>query len=418
MFKVLLIGLKDVTLAFRDRAALILMLAAPFALTIGLGFVTGRFSGSSSSGLSDIPVIIVNQDDGDLGQALVDVFNSDDLAELLEPAAADDADAARKRVEADEVAAAVIVPAGFTAGVIPTAAGASDAPARIEIVANPNRPLSAGVVQSIVEEFVSRVEVGRVGGQVAVTQLVAHGLIVREDVPEVGRAIGERQAGTDAGAALITLRRTSLAPESEPVEFDVLAYLAPGMALMFLMFTVSNGGRSILAERALGTLPRLLIAPTTAAQVLGGKLLGIFLTGVAQLVILIGASTLFFGLRWGDPLGVIALVLAAAAGATGWGAVLAAFARSPAQVSSVGSALMLMFGILGGSFISLDTFPTWVQTISRVTPNAWGLDGFTTLGLGGTLADIATPIMALLTMAAVLFTAAVMLFRRQGIVQR
>jgi ABC-2 type transport system permease protein len=278
--------------------------------------------------------------------------------------------------------------------------------------------LSAGVVQSIVEEFVSRVEVGRVGGQVAVTQLVAHGLIVREDVPEVGRAIGERQAGTDAGAALITLRRTSLAPESEPVEFDVLAYLAPGMALMFLMFTVSNGGRSILAERALGTLPRLLIAPTTAAQVLGGKLLGIFLTGVAQLVILIGASTLFFGLRWGDPLGVIALVLAAAAGATGWGAVLAAFARSPAQVSSVGSALMLMFGILGGSFISLDTFPTWVQTISRVTPNAWGLDGFTTLGLGGTLADIATPIMALLTMAAVLFTAAVMLFRRQGIVQR
>jgi ABC-2 type transport system permease protein len=418
MFKVLLIGLKDVTLAFRDRAALILMLAAPFALTIGLGFVTGRFSGSSSSGLSDIPIIIVNQDDGDLGQALVDVFNSDDLAELLEPAAADDADAARKRVEADEVAAAVIVPAGFTAGVIPTAAGASDAPARIEIVANPNRPLSAGVVQSIVEEFVSRVEVGRVGGQVAVTQLVAHGLIVREDVPEVGRAIGERQAGTDAGAALITLRRTSLAPESEPVEFDVLAYLAPGMALMFLMFTVSNGGRSILAERALGTLPRLLIAPTTAAQVLGGKLLGIFLTGVAQLGILIGASTLFFGLRWGDPLGVIALVLAAAAGATGWGAVLAAFARSPAQVSSVGSALMLMFGILGGSFISLDTFPTWVQTISRVTPNAWGLDGFTTLGLGGTLADIATPIMALLTMAAVLFTAAVMLFRRQGIVQR
>ncbi|MEK7328115.1 MAG: hypothetical protein AAB217_22965, partial [Chloroflexota bacterium] len=62
MKKILTIALKDVTLAFRDRAALILMLAAPFVLTLGLGFVTGRFSGGSNSGLSNIPVVVVNQD--------------------------------------------------------------------------------------------------------------------------------------------------------------------------------------------------------------------------------------------------------------------------------------------------------------------------------------------------------------------
>ena len=83
MKKILTIALKDVTLAFRDRAALILMLAAPFVLTLGLGFVTGRFSGGSNSGLSNIPVVVVNQDDGELGQFLVDVFSSEDLAEML-----------------------------------------------------------------------------------------------------------------------------------------------------------------------------------------------------------------------------------------------------------------------------------------------------------------------------------------------
>ena len=31
--------------------------------------------------------------------------------------------------------------------------------------------------------------------------------------------------------------------------------MAPSMAIMFLMFTVTNGGRSILAERDWGTLP-------------------------------------------------------------------------------------------------------------------------------------------------------------------
>ena len=61
MLKLFLIGLKDLKLVFRDRAALTFMLLAPFLLTIGMGFVTGRFSGSSS-GISDIPVVIVNLD--------------------------------------------------------------------------------------------------------------------------------------------------------------------------------------------------------------------------------------------------------------------------------------------------------------------------------------------------------------------
>jgi hypothetical protein len=58
---------------FRDRAALTFMLLAPFLLTIGMGFVTGRFSGGSS-GLSDIPVIIVNLDNEQLGNALADLL--------------------------------------------------------------------------------------------------------------------------------------------------------------------------------------------------------------------------------------------------------------------------------------------------------------------------------------------------------
>jgi hypothetical protein len=51
---------------------------------------------------------------------------------------------------------------------------------------------------------------------------------------------------------------------------------------------------------------------------LGGKVFGIFLTGVAQMLILIVASSLIFQLKWGDALGVLLLVLAAVFAATGW----------------------------------------------------------------------------------------------------
>jgi ABC-2 type transport system permease protein len=188
--------------------------------------------------------------------------------------------------------------------------------------------------------------------------------------------------------------------------------------LLFLMYTVSYGGRSILAERAQGTLPRLIIAPTQTAQVLGGKVLGIFFMGVAQVGILILASTLFFQVKWGDALGIIVLISAASFGATGWGMLITASARTAAQVGSTGSIIMLIFGILGGSFISLDQFPPFMQTISKITPNAWGLDGFTTLALGGTLKNLTEPITALLIMGTVLFGVAVVIFNRNGLVQK
>jgi ABC-2 type transport system permease protein len=97
---------------------------------------------------------------------------------------------------------------------------------------------------------------------------------------------------------------------------------------------------------------------------------------------------------------------------------ITAFARSPGQVGSVGSALMLIFGILGGSFINLDQLPGFVRSLSKITPNAWGLDGFTTLALGGTLKNLGQPIMALLIMGVILFAVSVVLFSRKGILQK
>jgi ABC-2 type transport system permease protein len=419
MKKLLLIGIKDLKLVFRDRAALIFMLLAPFLLTIGMGFVTGRFSGSSS-GLSDIPVVIVNRDNEQLGNALADVFSSEELADLMEPSASADPEAARHLIDDDQAAAAIIIPEGFTRSIIPAEGKMFDAnysqpeSVKIEVYTNPSRPTSAGVVKAIVDEFVSRVEEGRTSGMTSIFQLMASGVLTPENAESEARQLF--QSVDESESTALTLKKNQAGAEA--IEFDILAYMAPGMALLFLMYTVSYGGRSILAERSQGTLPRMLVSPTNASQILGGKVLGIFLTGVAQVGILILASSIFFGVKWGDAAGVIALILAAVFGATGWGMLVTALARTPAQVGSIGSALMLIFGILGGSFINLDQMPPLVKTLSKITPNAWGLDGFTTLGLGGTLPNLREPITALLIMGAVLFGVAVVLFNRQGIMQK
>ena len=419
MYKLLLIGLKDLKLMFRDRAALTFALLAPFLLTIGMGFVSGRFSGNSG-GISDIPVVIVNLDNEQLGNALTDVFSSEELADIVEPTASSDPEAARRLIDEDQAAAAVIIPAGFTRSIIPAEGMMFDANSipsenvQIEVYANPSRPTGAGVVKAIVDEFISRVEEGRTSGMTSIVGLMQAGFLNTLNAESEARALFENVDQTESSA--ITLKTDK--EGAQAVEFDLLAYFAPGMALMFLMYTVSYGGRSILAERAQGTLPRLLTSPTSTAQFLGGKVLGVFFMGIAQVGILIVASALFFQVKWGDPLGVAVLILAAVFGATGWGMVITAFARTPAQVGSLGSAIMLIFGILGGSFINLEQLPPLIQTVSKITPNAWGLDGFTTLALGGTLRNLGDPILALLIMGVVLFGVSVFLFNRNGMVQK
>ncbi len=419
MLKLLLIGIKDLKLMFRDRAALIFMLLAPFLLTIGLGFVTGRFSGGST-GLSDIPVVIVNLDQKELGNALEELFNSADLADLVEPTASSDPEAARRLIDSDQASAAIVIPQGFTDSVIPAEGTTFDstavqpAPVQIEVYANPSRPTGAGIIKAIVDEFLSRVEEGRVSGTTSLVGLMQSGLLNPQDVASEAQELFANVDESESTA--ITLKTDTQGAEA--VEFDLLAYFAPGMALMFLMYTVSYGGRSILAERSQGTLPRMLISPTSNAQVLGGKVLGIFLMGVAQVGVLILASSIFFQVQWGDPLGVLVLILAAVFGATGWGMLITAFARTPAQVGSTGAAVMLIFGILGGSFMSLENFPPFMQTLSKITPNAWGMDGFVTLALGGTLKNLTEPVTALLIMGALLFAASVVLFNRNGIAQQ
>jgi len=415
MLKIILIGLKDVRLAIRDRAALIMMLLAPFLLTLGLGAVTGRFSGGSTMGISHIAVILINQDGKQLGNALVELFQSQDLDELIDATVSEDATAAYRQVDDNQAVAAILVPTGLTESIIPPSSQAEPgSPVQIELYDNPTTPTSVGVVKTILDAFVSQVEAQRVGNQVILTQLVASGLIQAQDVGRAGQELGPSNPA--AGSPSIAL--DNVTSGGKQVSFDVLALLSPGMALMFLMYTVSNGGRTLLAERDQGTLPRLLVSPTTAVEVLGGKMVGIYLTGTLQMLVLIGGTSMLFGIHWGDSDAVQALVLAAVFAAVGWGMLITAIARTPSQVSMVGTAVMLTFGILGGTFVNLDAMPTWFRYISKITPNAWGLQGFTTLALGGGLHDIVTPILALLAMGLILFAIAVLLFNRRGLVER
>lgn len=420
MRRILLIAFKDLLLIIRDRSTVLMILIGPFLLTLGMGLISGQMGGSASpsSGPSDIPVVIVNQDGQTLGNALVNVLSSPELATLLEPSLVSGIEEAKQQVEEDQAAAAIIIPAGFTQSLIPPAGewqawlpSLSSSNVTLQIYANPRRPNSVAIVESIVREFLFRVERGRILGWTAIAPLVAKGVIQPTQAEDVGRAWGESLARSGIEKDLIQVVTTE-GEAIQPRDVNVMASMAPGMALLFLMFTATFGARSLLVERRQQTLQRLMVTPTRPIQILLGKGIGVYLSGVVQQVLLIGVSTWLFALHWGDAVGVVALVLCASLAAVGWGLLIAALARTPAQIASAGTALMLVFGLLGGSFVDLGDMPPAVYVLSRLTPNAWGLDGYAILAGGGSLSQIAQPLLALGLMGVVLITLAGMVLMR------
>jgi ABC-2 type transport system permease protein len=419
---VLIIAFKDLKIAFRDRSALIMMLLAPFALTLAMGFAFGAFSGGGTVTLKNIPVQIVNNDEGEFGSRLVELFNSEELGDLLAPQISENAQNARIAVDNDQAAATVIIPAGFSESIMPSTVltsfqtnGAADRRTSIiEVYANPTRPVSVGVIRSVIDRFINIFSTGAAGGEVTITQLLQQGIIPMEQAQEVGIQIG-MASGQAAAEAAGQNRLITLAVEESASQpgYDWKGYLVPSMAILFLMFTVAAGGRSILAERQAGTLPRLLVSPSRTANIIGGKAVGIFFTGLAQMVILLAANSLLFRMAWNDLLALIFLTITLVMAASGWGVLLAALSRTPAQASNAGMVIALVFGASSGNFVARENLPEWLRNASYVSPNAWGLEGYSRLASGGTLPDITLNLAALLFMAFILFGVASLAFRRQ-----
>ncbi|MCO5184477.1 MAG: ABC transporter permease [Anaerolineae bacterium] len=419
--KILRIALKDLRILFADRAAVLMMLAAPLVLTLGMGFVTGSFSDDGNgNSISDIPVTVINNDEGDFGRILANTFAAPELDTLFAVTTGTDLAAAKQAIDDDQAAAVVIIPAGFSDSIMPDpATGAVSDALPVEVYSNPARPISAGVVQSIVADFTQQVTTGVVSGRVLIEQMIAASLIAPDEVPAVAAALGQ-QLQTSGGSlnligqeAPVIRLNSAETTAAQPDTFDPIAFFAPAMALLFLMYTVTRGAQSILTERDEGTMSRILTTPTSVSQVLGGKTFGTFLSGVVQVGLLIVGTAILFQLNWGSPLGVTLLIIFVAAAATGWGMLIAAVARTPGQAASIGTALMLLFAILSGTFFGPSADTPFINILGSITPNKWALDGFVELASGGTVADIVPMLIALTIMAVVLFVIAVIVFSKQ-----
>lgn len=217
-------------------------------------------------------------------------------------------------------------------------------------------------------------------------------------------------SATAAGADLSTKGAHTASPATVAITTqDVghggkvnLNFFAPNIAVVFLFIGSGLGMRSLLMERSAGTLARVTAAPLRPTQIVLGKLLAIFATGLLTIFVIWAVTTFAFGADWGSPLGVVLMSVGATVAMCGIGVFLTSLAKTEQQAFGITLLVGLFLALLGGNLLPSGSLPDVFQVLALGTPNGWALVGFGRLDqLGEPASSVIGPFFVLLAIAAV-----------------
>jgi ABC-type multidrug transport system permease subunit len=351
-----LLALNDLRLTWRHKAAFIWMLALPVAMM----WIFGQ---TGSRGPQKVTLGIDDRDGGWLAKALV--------AELAD----DRVDLKVIKTGEEPPARTLVIPAGFTAGVL---AGRQQ---ELKLVQQPGSnaefSLAAQVntVRAIVRILGRLSELGPEPPQASYEALARRPSRVKVAISTVGEG------------------------HAVPTGF---AQSVPGILTFFvLMMTNIYGGVFLTVEKRQGMIRRQATLPLGLGRIFAGKLVGRMLMAGVQIVIYLLAGRLLFGLSWGHSPAGLALVLTCyAAAAAGLSLFLGAVLSTPEQASTVGWITGMVLGALGGCWWPSEVMPRWLWNTVHVLPTPWAMDALHALiSFGRGVEAVLLPSAALLGFA-------------------
>jgi len=310
-----------------------------------------------------------------------------------------------------ERAAAILIPAGFSAGI--------DAytPRQITVVVDPAQGSLADVVVGVVRLAGSPVSTQGELLQGTRTFLDQVGILDGAP-PEVIEAV---EAQT-VGAIMTRLQAMQSDPpisvvpsgygvSSEPV--NLLDAFMPACAVMVAFFLVGHVGQTYHRERDEGTFRRLLASPLSRTALVAGPTVAFTMVVVLQVVFLFGIGAGLFRMDIGDSLlGLLAVSLALGVVVSTMGLMIGVLARTGRQADTLGTLVAFVLPFISGIFPMGGFDPAYmaggpIATIGMFIPHMHAAEGYRLVMTGeGAPVDVLVQVVILLGFAAVFFAIA------------
>ncbi len=368
----------------RDRVAQAMTFVLPIAFFSIFALVFGNQGRANTRPLR---VAVVDEDASEASRSFVGALGKESALRLVttarprqapQSAAAVPLDRARAEalVRDGDVPLALVLPAGFG-----TTLGSFESPARAELLSDPSDPIAGPLLQGLLQKTAATAQPKALARR-GLEMFEKHaGAMTPQQREVVDRWLLRPQADdasseTDPGGALVAVETTAVAGGSGSNP-SLIAFYAAGIGVMFLLFSCSAAGGSLLEELESGTLDRLLTSPLGMGRLLFGKWLFLTRVGALQVSVMFGWGALVFGLELASHLpGFVAMTLVTAGAAAAFGLVVAAACRSRAQLGGISTIVILMMSAVGGSMFPRFLMSEGMQKLGLLTFNGWALDGY------------------------------------------
>jgi ABC-2 type transport system permease protein len=342
-----------------------------------------------------VKVAIVDEDQSQLSKEVIKELQTHETLEVIADFVRGDHDSAeslcRQIMRQHDVELVICFPLGLSES------KSSDAPLAVRLLAEGTNPIAKQVASTLL------------------TQALATTMSRLEQVASVRSVYATAPIGTEAESQSSISASTPRGLEIElqdafadDKQVPKIAMYAAGIAVMFLLFSASGAGGSLLEEQEAGTLDRLLSSHLSVTQLLLGKWLYILLLGCVQITVMFIFAQLVFGVELTGHLpGFAVMTFSTAAATASLALCLAVFCRTRAQLNGVSVVLILSMSALGGSMVPRYLMSESMQRFGRITFNAWALDGYQNVfWYDAPLSALRTEVIVLLAMAAYLLTVA------------
>lgn len=400
--KVLAIAFNALKVTFRDKGSLIWLIIMPIVWTtlIGTMSTTGR-------GDEKIPIGFLNYDRGIYGEVFEEILRKEESIKII-AMAEEDEDKMRSLVKDAKLSVGLIMPENFSEKL--------EVGEQVVIEILKSERGSSYFLEELIGKVAQRISIDALSASFTVEKVGERG--VELDIEKEKERIWEETfVKADAffePAPSISTEYVVLSVEKkdENIPLGVEAS-SPGFAVMFVMMGVCFAGVAMVQERHNKTLARLLTTPTEKFFIISGKMLGFFLVGFIQFMILILFGQLVLKVNWGNlPLGVLLLVVSYVLSVTGLGTLLSVVVRTSAQAGAFAVLISMVTSMLGGAWWPIEIVPRFMQTIARFTPQYWAINGFNkiiTRGFG--ITEILPNFYVLLAISAISLLLAIRFFR-------
>jgi ABC-2 type transport system permease protein len=166
---------------------------------------------------------------------------------------------------------------------------------------------------------------------------------------------------------------------------DYRAYLAPGVMAQAAMFIAIFYGLSVIWERDVGQLQRLLATPLSRASIVLGKAAGACVRALVQaLLLLVVLAATGIAVRWSvtGVIGTLVMLMLGTAGFACMSMLLAAAVKERERFMGIGQLIMMPLFFASSALYPLSVMPEWLQAVARVNPLTYEVQGLRQMLVG------------------------------------